>query len=347
LAALDDTVVDGTQNYSLIISADPTSAPDYAALSPVTIAAQTTDDDTSPPSNIKLTAVGDLCKLDNPLSCKKTADQALAINPDFHAMLGDVQYSDGTIAQITNAYDISWAGLKSHTIPVIGNHEQHDNTAPLNGYCQYYDPEQNDFCIGGANYSYSKDLGSGWTFISMESTGSITTQQLAQLNAFITAAGTNNIVLAFHEPRFSSLCTGTKCHGSDAQVQSLWNAAVSRGVDVVINGHDHKYERFYNLNSAGQPDTNGLVSFVNGMGADSNDPGCDTTRNLSISAFCAGDGLVTDPALSINDRVTAGGNLILSLGQNSFSWEFREADGTNSGIGRLVDSGTAPTRPNN
>ena len=82
------------------------------------------------------------------------------------------------------------------------------------------------------------------------------------------------------------------------------------------------------------------------MGADINDPGCDTTRNLSKSAFCAGDGSVTDPALRINDRVSAGGNIYLILNQSSFSWEFREADGSNNGIGRLVDSGTAMTRPN-
>lgn len=345
LTAADDAELDGTKSYDVTVAVDPSSSAEYAILAPTVTSATTLDNETPPSAPITLTAVGDLCKLNSPLSCKKTADQSLALNPDFHIMLGDVQYGEGTYSQINSAYDVSWNNLKSRTLPVIGNHEQKDKTTPL-GYCRYFDSALNKFCIAGTNYSYSKDLGSGWTLISMESTGPVTTQQVQQLNNFIDAAGSNNIVFAFHEPRFSSLCTGTKCHGDNTKVQSLWEVAVSRGVDVVLNGHDHKYERFYPLNATGQPVSNGLISFVNGMGADINDPGCDTTRNLSKSAFCAGDGSVTDPALRINDRVSAGGNIYLILNQSSFSWEFREADGPNNGIGRLVDSGTAMTRPN-
>jgi hypothetical protein len=39
----------------------------------------------------------------------------------------------------------------------------------------------------------------------------------------------------FHHPRWSS---GE--HGSDAEMDALWRKVVTQGVDVVLNGHDHK-----------------------------------------------------------------------------------------------------------
>ena len=44
----------------------------------------------------------------------------------------------------------------------------------------------------------------------------------------------------WHHPRFNS---GT-VHGNDAEVGPLWNALYDNGAELVIDGHEHVYERF-------------------------------------------------------------------------------------------------------
>jgi len=43
----------------------------------------------------------------------------------------------------------------------------------------------------------------------------------------------------WHNPRFSS-----GWHGSDASFKSVWQILYDGGVDLILNGHDHDYERF-------------------------------------------------------------------------------------------------------
>ena len=66
----------------------------------------------------------------------------------------------------------------------------------------------------------------------------------------------------WHHPRFSS---GE--HGSDASVWPFWDALYRAGADVVVNGHDHDYERFGPQDPAGREDkARGLREFVVGTG---------------------------------------------------------------------------------
>ena len=53
----------------------------------------------------------------------------------------------------------------------------------------------------------------------------------------------------WHHPRFSS---GE--HGNDATVWPFWDALYRAGADVVVNGHDHDYERFGPQDPAGRED---------------------------------------------------------------------------------------------
>ena len=66
----------------------------------------------------------------------------------------------------------------------------------------------------------------------------------------------------WHHPRFSS---GE--HGSDASMWPFWDALYRAGADVVVNGHDHDYERFGPQDPAGREDkARGLREFVVGTG---------------------------------------------------------------------------------
>ena len=66
----------------------------------------------------------------------------------------------------------------------------------------------------------------------------------------------------WHHPRFSS---GE--HGNDASVWPFWDALYRAKADVVVNGHDHDYERFGPQDPAGREDkAAGIREFVVGTG---------------------------------------------------------------------------------
>jgi hypothetical protein len=46
----------------------------------------------------------------------------------------------------------------------------------------------------------------------------------------------------------------------------LWQDLYAAGADVVINGHDHMYERFALQNPSGKADTRGIRQFTVGTG---------------------------------------------------------------------------------
>ena len=71
-------------------------------------------------------------------------------------------------------------------------------------------------------------------------------------------------VAYWHEPRFSS-----GWHGSEARLQPIWQILYDANVDLVLNGHDHDYERFLPQTPAGLPDTlRGIPEIVAGTGGE-------------------------------------------------------------------------------
>ncbi|MEP6549673.1 MAG: alkaline phosphatase, partial [Gemmatimonadales bacterium] len=66
----------------------------------------------------------------------------------------------------------------------------------------------------------------------------------------------------FHRPLFSS---GT--HGGSPEVGALWQILYDGGVDLVLNGHDHHYERFHPQTPAGVMDSvRGIEQIIAGTG---------------------------------------------------------------------------------
>ena len=64
----------------------------------------------------------------------------------------------------------------------------------------------------------------------------------------------------WHHPRFS-----TGYHGPIPELTPFWDALYDAGADLIVNGHDHDYERFAPLDPAGEPDPErGIREFVAG-----------------------------------------------------------------------------------
>jgi calcineurin-like phosphoesterase family protein len=207
-----------------------------------------------------ITAAGDICNK-NPKSCSKTAAQVLKANPTVALVLGDNAYPKGTLEDYLGTYDHQWGRFKALTKPTPGNHEWQSGR---NGYDSYYGPQV--LAPGGAWYSY--DVGD-WHLISLDSSCSRQggCGPGSPMYTFLSndlATDQHLCTLAYwHHPRFSSGTT----HGGSASVKPLWDLLYADGAEIVLNGHEHNYERFAPQGPTGIPDpTTGITEFVIGTG---------------------------------------------------------------------------------
>ena len=170
---------------------------------------------------------------------------------------GDTQYPNGTLSDFKASYDPTWGRLKSKTRPVPGNHEY--NTAGAAGYYDYFGSRAGDRSKG----YYSFDLGS-WHVVALnsEKDTAATGAQVAWLKADL-KANANKCTLAFyHKPRWSA---GE--HGDTTAVAPFVQALYDADADIILNGHDHNYERLYPLNPSGVRDNvRGITQIVSGLG---------------------------------------------------------------------------------
>jgi hypothetical protein len=175
---------------------------------------------------------------------------------------GDNAYENGSPTEFATCYADTWGRHKARTRPAPGNHDW--NTSGLRGYLDYFgDAAQGP---GGRSW-YSYDLAS-WHVIVLDSECDkvggcdADSPQGRWLAADLAGSTARCTVAIWHKPRFTS---GE--HGNDRSVAPLWTAAYRAGVDVVINGHDHDYERFAPQDpNANEDRDRGIREFVVGTG---------------------------------------------------------------------------------
>lgn len=268
---------------------------------------------TTPPSGDPvLVGAGDIA------SCSSSGDEATANLLDNISgtvfLLGDNVYDSGTATEYTNCYGPSWGRHKARTKPSPGNHEY--NTANATGYYGYFGNAAGDPTKG----YYSYDVGS-WHIIVLNSNSSCATISCALGSAQDTwlradlAANTRTCTLAYwHHPRFNSGAS----HGNNTAVANFWNALYQYGADVVLNGHEHVYERFAPQKPDASADpVNGIRQFTVGTGGRSH---------------------YTFGTIQPNSQVRNGstyGVLKLTLHATSYDWQFVPVAGAT-----FTDSGT-------
>lgn len=219
--------------------------------------------------NFVLAAAGDIadqCTASSS-SCihPKTAKLVEAMAPANVLTMGDNQYDDAHLSDFQNYYAKTWGRFKSITKPIPGNHETYSSPA-YTGYDQYFGsaiakPQ-------GKRY-YSWDKGN-WHFIGLDSNdfsgehGLAEPEQLTWLRNDL-ANNTKGCVLVYmHHARYSS-----GSHGDNPSVAPVWDMLVDAKVDLVLNGHDHHYERFLPQGKDGSVNSNGPVQVIGGTGGKS------------------------------------------------------------------------------
>jgi hypothetical protein len=176
---------------------------------------------------------------------------------------GDNAYLDGTLANFTQFYAPSWGQFIGRTRPTPGNHE-YDNHSSMPGYFDYFGAAAT---VGGPGRPfgyYSFEVGD-WHAVMLNSSDEVTAnspQGVWLRNDLIAHAGSKCTIAVFHFPLFSS-----GQNGNIVRMRTLWQILYEANVDVIVNGHDHLYERFAPQDPNGFADPlRGITEFIVGTG---------------------------------------------------------------------------------
>jgi hypothetical protein len=186
------------------------------------------------------------------------------INPDEVLPLGDEQYEDGRLSAFHRSYAIHWGTQLWRSRPVPGNHEYYGSSS-ASGYFAFFGSHAGP----GKRGWYSYDLGA-WHLIALNSNCDLIrcrpgSAQYRWLHHDLATHASACTLAYFHHPRFSS-----GPHGNDSTVAlttPFWRLLYRGGADVILNGHDHIYERFAPMTPMGTRDVaTGIREFVVGTG---------------------------------------------------------------------------------
>ena len=276
-----------------------------------------------------LIAVGDIaiCGTSGDEETGKLADSLLRTDSaqgtqTIIITLGDNAYPSGDQGvndYFARCFKPSWgdARIMSAIHPSPGNHD-YDSGSGL----PYFDFFGARAGPSGKGY-YSFDF-AGWHLISLNSelyfgAGDAGSQKAQEdwLRADLKQHPTACVLAYFHRPYFSS-----GVYGTTPEVKPLWQILYDGGVDLVLNGHEHDYERFLPQTSAGAADTaKGMEEIIAGTGGG-------TLRSF-------GDQLARNSAAHIQGRF---GVLKLRLGSGEYTRAFIDTDG------RVWDAGARKCR---
>ena len=266
--------------------------------------------------------------------CRQLATSNLLTSAGITGVLalGDVQYYCASYAAMLGSYDLSWGRVKAKTYPSVGNHEYltHGGSSPSTGcdasntnaagYYQYFGAQAGNPSQG----YYSFDIGA-WHLMSLNTQcssagGCGTTSPQGKWLAADLAAHPNQCTLAFfHIPLFSS---GGR---AASNANGFWQLLYAAHADVILNGHDHIYERFAPQTPTGALDAaNGIREFIVGTGG---------ANMTSLSTIVANSEVRNSSTFGVLD---------LTLRATGYDWNFVPEAGktfTDAGSGTCHASG--------
>ncbi len=219
---------------------------------------------------------------------------------------GDNAYPSGTLAQFRTNYQPTWGRFKNRTRPTLGNHEYH--TSGAQGYFDYFGWRAGP----GTRGYYSLKLGK-WRVYLLNSEICKTdvgcqpgTSQYKWLKQTLAKQKAQCSMAVFHTPLHSS-----GLHGNEPRVRPLVKLLYKSGAELIVNGHEHNYERFAPARPSGVIDRQkGVQQIVAGTGGAPLRP-----KGARVAAHSR---VYSDDAWGV---------LRLSLRKKSYSWKFLPVEG--------------------
>ena len=223
-----------------------------------------------------------------------------------HLLLaGDIAYFQGTAAQFRDCFNPSWGQFRPRWHAVPGNHEyESPGAAPYFDYFGeaagpdrrgYYSITLGDWLILMLNSNIPATAGSPqWEFARTE----------------LAAQRTPCTMAVWHHPRFTSGPNGPHFFMHD-----MWALLESSRAEVILNGHDHLYERFARQMADGRANpANGIRQFTVGTGG------------AELYSFVRAAG-------NSEERIMRFGVIRFTLRPAQVEWEFITLDGSTADRG--------------
>ncbi|MFO1398909.1 MAG: metallophosphoesterase [Burkholderiales bacterium] len=267
-----------------------------------------------PPVPTTIVAAGDIAQCFNAPAAQSAAARTAAIIAPADAMvltLGDHAYDTGTASEFANCYDPTWGhAAKSRTRPAPGNHDYYTQDAAA--YFDYFGAAAGPDRRGWYSFDFA-----GWHFIALNSLTEVQpgSPQYEWLKADLARTRDTLCTIAYwHFPAFNSGAD----YGSVLSMRPMFEALYDGGVEIVLSGHEHIYERYAPQRADGTADPlRGVRQFVVGTGGH-------TLNGLG------------DPVANSEYRQnTRHGLLRLTLGDGTYGWVFQPTGGD-----APMDSGT-------
>jgi len=224
---------------------------------------------------------------------------------------GDATYPSGSMANYMNCYGPTWGRHLWRTFAVPGNHDyQSDGGAAFYAYF--------GSAAGPAGLGYYTHTLGAWHVIMLNSNlpAQAGTPQYEWLRARLLESSAACTVAVWHHPLFSS-----GQNGNSVFMRDVFNLMFQYGVDIVVNGDDHIYERFAPQDANGRANARGIRQFVAGTGG-----------------YALYDRGRTQANSEVFENKTYG-VLKLTLKSGRYDWEFVPIDGQtfrDSGSGSCV-----------
>jgi len=183
------------------------------------------------------------------------SDEALAVsdaiiadgNAQMVTISGDISYANGEQSVWDEWFNLQAASMQRIPwVTAVGNHEDEEGY----GFTAYEHRFDANGIAEGEPFWYSRDVpGVHMVFMSTEHAYDSASSQYSWLQADLAAANTPEaraqrpfVVVFGHKPMYSS----NSYHGSEVELRDVLESLyVEQGVDLVIAGHDHFYERTF------------------------------------------------------------------------------------------------------
>jgi len=190
----------------------------------------------------------------------KVVSDVIFAHPSVSAVLlaGDTDNATPTpLESYQKLYQGTYDRFLAKIHPCPGNHDRHSKP-PFSAYCTFWGQAAH-----APEMYYSFDLG-GWHIVSLDSVTfardeAKASEQLRWLKADLAAKPKAPTLVYWHYPLFSNAN-----HCGAPKMKPLWDAIYAHGPAIVVNGHNHVYERFPPMDPEGKtvPETKGIQEFV-------------------------------------------------------------------------------------
>lgn len=192
-------------------------------------------------------------------SCEREGDERTArLLDDIPGTVftaGDNVYPGGSLAVYQNCYHPSWGRHKVRTRPLPGNHDY--ETPGAQGYFDYF----GDVAGNRSTGYYSYDLGA-WHVLALNTqfSGREGSPQAEWVQRDLEAHPRRCTLAIWHVPLFGPDSASTR-------MQHVYKLLYNAGAELVINGHEHNYQRFAPQTAEGVADpARGIREFIVGTG---------------------------------------------------------------------------------